>query len=220
MSRAQGRKMPRTVTVDPDSREGHGLGMSDRMTGDRSPIPGGRNHIVNAPTIHQRVPVPESRPEITDLNAHGVPPDSHTARERAEFERGPNVVTRTRPEPERARPPRPEPVPVFIVEEGSPRNVRRTAAPRAVTVPASTGDALRIAGVDSTRVKLLLLNESQSSDIRFAQRLSDLNNGGGALLPWPNNSYLRLETQDEVWVISADSGTPRLSIISEHEQSW
>lgn len=213
--------MPRTVTIDPNSREGHGLGMSDRMTGEPSPIPGGKNHITNAPAIPQRVPVPESKPEIKDLNAHGVQPGTHTARERAEFERGPNsVVDRTRVEPAPAVARRPEPVPVFIVENESPTRVVRTAAPRVVTVPASTGDPLRICGVDSTRVSLRILNESTSSNIRFAQRLSDLNGGGGALLPWPANTYLSLATQDEVWVISADSGTPRLSIISEHEQKW
>lgn len=218
--RARGKHRPRGVDdVDPNSDEGRGLGMSDRMAGGPSPIPGGKVHIVNADSMRQRTPVPDSRPEITDLNAHGVPPEAHTVRERAETMRGPNDFRPLVPEyaaTERG----PEPVPVYVVENASGPRALRTSAPRHIQLQASTGDAVRLCGRDSTRSRVLLLNESTSSNIRFAHKIADLNAGGGALLPWPSNSYLTLTTQDELYGISADSGTPTISIIQEFEQTW
>lgn len=220
MTRAAGKHRVRPPIIDPDSGEGREIGMSDRMQGDPSPIPGGKQHIVNASATRQRTPVPDSRPEITDLNAHGVDPGTHTSRERAETMRGPNSVHRT-PPPTFAPPEkRPEPVPVYLVEEGSAPRVLRTSAPHSITLQASTGEGVRLCGQDQNRTVVRLLNESTSSDIRYAQGPRDLNNGGGALLPWPNNSYLNLVTQDELWAISADSGTPRISIVQEFESPW
>lgn len=215
--RARGKHTPRGLGA-PNTPEGDGIGASDRMQPEPSPIPGGRVHLENGPTIRQRTPVPDSPPEIKDLNAHGVQPGDHTARERAEVQRGPNAVrplvpTYSAPAIE------PVPVPVRIVEQRSPV-ILRAAAPHSITVQASSGEPVRLCGQDPNRVDILLLNESTSSDIRFSDRQSTLVAGRGALLPWPGNSYLRLATQDELWAISADSGTPSVSIIQEFEQPW
>jgi hypothetical protein len=215
--RARGKHIPRGLGTA-GTPEGDGIGASDRMSADPSPIPGGRVHLQNPPTIRQRTPVPDSPPEIKDINAHGVMPEDHTARERADFMRGPNAVHPITPTYD-APAADPVPVPVRIVQDRSPA-VLRTAAPHSITLQASTGEPVRVAGRDFDRVRVLLLNESTSSDIRFATDVRDLTNGGGALLPWPTNSYLALHTQDELFAISADSGTPKISIVQEFEQSW
>ena len=215
--RARGKHTPRGLGA-PNTPEGDGIGASDRMQAAPSPIPGGAVHLENAATVRQRTPVPDSPPEIKDLNAHGVMPAEHTARERAEFMRGPNGVKPIKPAFD-APAVEPVPVPVRIVQERSPR-VLRTSSHRRITLPASTGEPARLAGQDFNRVQIILLNESTSSDIRFAQNVRDLNAGGGTLLPWPGNSYLKLETQDELYAISADSGTPAISVIQEFEQPW
>lgn len=217
--RARGKHNSRPPVVDPNSDAGRGLGMSDRMQGEPSPIPGGKVHITNAEAMRQQTPTPASRAEIKDLNAHGVPPASHTARERAEAMRGPNGVRPLVPEFAKGRR-GPEPVPVYIVQNESGPDIVRDSAPHHIQLQASTGEAVRLCGRDRTRTRILLLNESTSSNIRFAQTPRDLTNGGGALLPWPANTYLQLSTQNELWGISADSGTPIVSIIQEFEQTW
>ena len=222
MSRSRGKHTGRSAAtaIDPDSPEGRQLGMSPRTQGVPSPIPGGRPHIQNAPTIRQEVPVPDAWPEVRDLNAHGVPPGSATTRERAEIERGPNTVHRGRPGHHPAKE-RPTPVPVYVVQDGEP-DIIRSAAPRHFVLPAASGanvgDPVRICGRDGTRTEVQILNESSSSDIRFAQRPSDLANGGGALLPWPSNSWLTIKTQDELYAISKDTGTPTISVIQIFER--
>ena len=196
------------------------IGMSERTQGVPSPIPGGREHIQNAQTMRQQVPIADAWPETRDLNAHGVPPNSHTTRERAEMERGPNTVHRGRPQHHKAKE-KPVPVPVYIVQDGQP-DIIRSAAPRHFVLPAASGanagDPVRICGRDETRTEVMILNESTSSDIRFAQRPSDLGNGGGALLPWPSNSYVTIKTQDELYAISKDTGTPTISVIQIFER--
>lgn len=216
MGRARGKHTGRTPEIAPDSPEGRQLGMSDRTQGIPSPIPGGREHIQNAPTMRQHAPVPDAWPESRDLNAHGVPPSTFTTRERAELERGPNTVHRDRPAHTPAKE-KPVPVPVYVVQDGQP-NILRSAAPRHFQLPAQGGDPVRICGRDGTRTAVMLLNESTSSDIRFAQRPDDLTNGGGALLPYPNNSYSRFDTQDELYAVSKDSGTPIISVVQIFER--
>lgn len=227
MTRAFGKKnAPRVPGDDPrTTMEDREAGVSPRVQGFPSPVPGGKTHLVNAPSVRRTPVPPESPPEIKPLDAHGVLPGTHTSRERAELERGPNTThDRTPPTSHRRHQAeteahRPVPVPVYIVESGVKERSIRTAAPRHVTLNASTGDPVQIAGRDESRVRLLILNESTSSDIRFGIGPADSVNDG-ALLPWPSNSYLTLHTQDTVWAISADSGTPKISIISEHEQRW
>ena len=220
MSRACGKHSPRkpeSVSIDPESPEGRQLGMSPRTQGVPSPIPGGRPHIGNAPTVRQRPAIPDAKGETRDLNAHGVPPGTATTRERAELERGPNTVHQNAQPPNTPVTDRPAPIPVYLVQDSKPEVVR-SAAPHHFVLQASTGEPVRLCGRDLTRSSVLLLNESTSSDIRFAQRPADLGNGGGALLPWPSNSYLRLETQDELYAISKDSGTPTISVIQVFER--
>lgn len=217
MGRAQGRHTQRPVEANTPA--GDGIGMSDRMQGAPSPIPGGRVHVSNAQTMRQAVPVPDSRAEVKDLNAHGVEPDTHTARDRADAMRGPNAPKQPHIPAYETPVSGPVPVPVRVVEDGR-RQVRRTSSLRHITMQASTGEVVRICGADPNRTRIMLLNESTSSNIRLGQKPGDLVNGLGALLPWPGNSYVTFVTQDELWGISADSGTPVLSIVMEFEQPW
>lgn len=222
MSRARGRtgqqRAPKAEEIKPGTPEGREIGLSDRVQGHPSPIPGGQKHISNAPAIRHTVPVPPSDPEIGMGNRHGVPSGSHTNAERADAERGPNTVHHTMPRPRPHQPrERPQPIPVFIVEDAH-NNVLRDSAPHSITVPANTAQPVRLCGVDKGRSEVMLLNESTSSDIRFAQRPSDLNNGGGALLPWPANSYTKIRTQGELYALSASGSAAALSVIQIFER--
>jgi len=178
-------------------------------------LPGGKGHTVNAPTPHTRPAVKPERP--ADYHKyHGVPSDN----EQYEV-----------PESDVGRVPKPAPVPkvsdavpVYIVEGASAR-VIRTASPRHVICPASTAaEGIHVCGKDSRRVKIGLLNEDTATDIRIAASRGDLLLGpggvsGGALIPWPNNSYTWLETQDELYAIGATgAGTPLLSVIEVFEE--
>lgn len=218
MGRARGKHTDRQPTIDQEDPTARGIGASPRTQGIPSPIPGGRPHLTNPHTVRHPVPVAEPRPEYRGVMAHGVPPGSHTTRERAEFMRGPDAL-RTGPAEHSTQKEPVVPVPVYLVERTGPKVVR-SAAPRHVMLQASTGEPVRVCGVEFGRVRVGLLNESQSSDIRFAQRYSDCTAGGGALLPWPANTYTWIDTQDELYAISADSGTPTLSIITVFEQQW
>jgi len=217
MSRASGRhNHPRTNT-DPEAATGEQaqIGASRRTQGVPSPIPGGRPHLSNAPAVRQQVPTPITRPEVYGVNAHGVEPGSHTNRERAAAERG-------APEPmvslDYAQPGDPvAPVPVYLVETGGGGQVLRSSSARSLLLSAAGGEAVLLCGVDPRRVEVLVLNESTSSDIRFGSTKADTETGTVALLPWPGNSYLKLKTQDELWAISADSGTPKISVIQVFE---
>lgn len=214
-----GRK-PVVVEIDPDSPEGKQLGMSRRMQGVPSVIPGGRNHISNAPVIRQEVPESAAGPEITDQNAHGVPHGSATTRERAEVERGPNSIHQDPPQTH-AKEQRPAPIPVRIVEDHNGAAFR-SAAPHHITVPANSGEPVRLCGRDDTRSRILLLNEGAAgtSNVRIAQRIADLNLGGGSLLSAAMTSYLALTTQDDLYALSNDGTAQTVSIIQEFEQNW
>jgi len=192
--------------------------MSARMTGTPSPIPGGETHIVNHPTVRQRVPVGDSPAEYGAMEAHGVPPSDATFHDRAEAERGPNshapvrVATAAKPVK------RPDPVPVYIVTEGAAADTILTASPRHITVPNNQADPVRVCGRNFRRNRIGLLNEDTATNIRFAQRPSDLTNGGGALLPWPTNSYMWFETQDELYAVTVSTTLAvTLSIVEEFD---
>lgn len=222
MGRGKGRgrpqREPKIEEIDPDSPLGHQFGLSNRVQGHPSPIPGGRPHISNAPAVRHTVPTPPSDAEVGIGNAHGVMPGTHTNRERAESMRGPNSVHATMPSPQ--HPPqtdKPHPIPVYVVEDHN-QNVLRSAAPYHVSVPGNTSDPIRLCGRDLTRKSVQLLNESTAQDIRFAQRLSDLTNGGGALLPWPTNSYQKFDTQDELWALSTSGTAATVSVVQVFER--
>lgn len=221
MSRGMGRKQrePKPEDVKPGTPEGRQLGLSDRVQGHPSPIPGGRPHLSNAPAVRHTVPVPPSDPEIGMGNAHGVIPGSHTNAERADAERGPNTVhsTMPKPRPHQVRE-RPAPIPVFIVQDAH-NDVLRSAAPRALTAPVSTAEPVRLCGYDPGREEVQLLNESADTGVRIAQRMSDLNAGGGALLPAGAKSYLKIRTQDTLYGLSVSSGTAAtVSVIQVFER--
>lgn len=223
MSRAKGRtgrqREPKVEDIAPDSPEGRQLGLSNRVQGHPSPIPGGRPHISNSPAIRHSVPTPPSDAEIGMGNAHGVIPGSHTNAERADAERGPNTVHMTMPKPQRHPPrERPAPIPVYVVQDDR-NDVVRSAAPHNITVPGTaTADPVRLCGRDHTRSEVMLLNESTVTDVRIAQRPADLNNGGGGLLPWPGNSYMKIKTQDELYAISASGTAATVSVIQIFER--
>lgn len=220
MTRSKGRqqRQPKAEDIRPDTPEGRQLGLSARVQGQPSPIPGGQKHTGNAPAIRHTVPVPASDPEIGMGNAHGVIPGTHTNAERADAERGPNTVHHTMPRPRVHHPhERPAPIPVFIVQDAQD-DVLRSAAPHSIAVAANTGDPVRLCGKDAGRVEVMILNESSTTDVRFAQRQSDLNAGGGGLLPWPANSYTTVKTQDELYAISASGTAATVSVIQVFER--
>ena len=224
MSRAAGRKSNVPRVPVPGSPEGDDIGLSARQDPSGSPIPGLTGNIVNYETVRQRPAAPqpdESMDEYRGMMAHGVPNDSETTNQRALMEREGTLARQHRPPtpPEHAAPKvRPTPVPVYIVESGSSGTSFLSASPRHVQLQATGGDPVRVCGRSTRRNRIGLLNEDTANNIRFAVRIGDLNTGGGALLPWPSNSYLWLQTQDELYAISAGSGTPLLSIIEEYEQ--
>lgn len=230
--RAKGRHTPRTTDgnqdtgflkskkVDPDSPEGHKLGMSKRVQGAPSPIPGGRNHILNAQTFRQQpeAPAPADFTDQPDQNAHGVAPSSHTGATRAQIMRG--KLAEQFPDTYYAEPVAPvRPIPVYMVESGDKERAFRSASPRHVVVPANTGDPIILCGRDADRVQVMLLNEDASNAIRFAESPADLTGGGGGLLPAPMGSYLRLPTQDSLYAISATGTAATISVIQVFDQA-
>lgn len=238
MGRASGKKTPRQMLEDllgSDAggaleglpQAGRGAEQSagvraEEGIGAPRDIPGGKNHIANPVTpnaYRDPPPVPEREwPYRRALLAHGVDPDGQHA------DRDPRL---TNPGSRARRPkldeltPRVTPVPVFIVEQTGGAETIRAAVPRSVTCPASTSaEPIRVAGLNPRRVRIGLLNEDTSTDIRFSSDLSNLSSGTGALLPWPNNSYVWFETQAEIFAIGATGGgTPRLSVIEEYQES-
>lgn len=208
MSRAHGKHTSRTPVLSPGEKAEFGIDDRD--------IPGGETHLINHQTVHQKPATSEPLEEFRGMMAHGVPPAEHGMYDRDAKGKKPY-------KPEYAKVPAPPvPVPVYIVEDGGGGRALRSAAPRHFTVPAASGtnagDPVRVCGRDARRVRVLLLNEDTASNIRFAQRPSDLTAGGGALLPYPSSSYLALHTQDELWALSADTGTPLISVIQEFER--
>jgi len=213
MTRARGRRLSeRDVppVVDDEDPEARDVGASSRTQGVPSAIPGGRPHLTNAPTVRHSVPVPDSKPEVRGTNAHGVLPDSHTTRERAEFMRGPNDL---KPLVPIYRPPVPhEPVvPVRIVQTSSPKI--RASTGRHFVVNAQGTEPVRLCGIDPNRVAIMILNEDANSHVRMAKLPGDLVGGAGAILPKAATTYTRIDTQDEWWAVSADTGTPIVSVI-------
>jgi len=220
MTRSKGRqqRQPKAEDIQPGTPEGRQLGLSDRVQGHPSPIPGGRPHISNAPAVRHRVPTPPSDPEVGMGNAHGVIPGSHTNAERADAERGPNTVHHTMPRPQHhPQHERPMPIPVFVVQDAH-NDVLRSAAPHNFTVPGNTSDPVHICGQDAGRSEVMILNESTAQNIRIAQTPADLTNGGGALIPYPSNSYVKIKTQDHLYALSTSGTAATISVIQVFER--
>jgi hypothetical protein len=205
VSRASGKHGPRA----PEAEYGRG---------DDTGITSTTGNISNEPVQRQDVPVAAPLEEFRGMMAHGVPPADvgHYNREMAEHARHPY-----KPGYEKL-PPGIIPVPVYVVEEaGGGGDALRSASPRHITCPASTAaEPARVCGRNAARTAVLLLNEDTATDIRIAVSPGDLVQSaeggtlGGALIPWPGNSYVRVDTQDELFAQgAAGAGTPRLSII-------
>lgn len=223
MSRARGRNHTRPggfTDPGPDSPEGREIGESARQDPAGAPINSQTGNIVNRETVRQEVHTGEPMDQFRGVMAHGVPHEEDTTAERAQAQRGgPNVRRIRAPQPEKPRD-LPPAVPVYIVEQAGGPSSYRSAYPRHITVPANTGaDPVRICGRNPARVRIGLLNEDTATNIRFAQRPSDLNNGGGALLPWPVSTYQWYETQDELYAVTVSATlTVVMSVIEEFDQ--
>lgn len=222
MSRARGKHTPREP-VAVDSGEGRQIGMSDRLVSDRSPIPGGQQHITNHPTVRQNVPVPVSDKEYGGLEAHGVPAGPGTTQERAEHERGPNQVKAVRPHFAKEQN-TPIPIPVYNVRPAGGKRPLSTMATDTFAIPAAGTAAVRIAGRDKDRTHILLLVETPPGatfgaprGIRVDHEVSNLDTGKGALIPTGASSYLKMECNDELFAVSTDASTCQLSVIYLYE---
>jgi hypothetical protein len=193
MSRASGRKNPvRGTAVQPGTPEGDEIGESARQDPAGSPIPGLTGNITNAETVRRAVPAGEPFDEFRGMMAHGVPHDEHPTEERAQMERDGTLAQHKPLGPPKLHEPvaKPVPVPVYLGN---------------ITGPNSVTDPVRLCGRNQNRVRIGLLNEDTATNVRFAQRPSALVNGGGALLPWPNNSITWLQTQDELFAVTVSA---------------
>ena len=223
MSRAQGKKAPRVPFLDDlaailepgkDRPQTEGERREEGI-GDERDIPGGISHNdANPAVVRQNVGSKPAEWRYRKDLAHGVPPDEAGHHDRDGDHLQPRGGQSGRPKYEQATS-KPLPVPVYIVEEAGGRDAVKTASPRSQTCPASTAaEPIRLCGINPRRVRIALLNEDTATDIRFGHDLAALAAGTGALLPWPMNSYLWLDTQDELFAIGASgSGTPKISII-------
>lgn len=227
MSRASGRHKPRTGGIadpslqdsydpGPGSGEGNAIGESELTDPAGSPIPGGQNHIVNYETVRHPVPVPDPPPLFDGMMAHGVPVEPRTEAMQRAAERG------TGRKPPRVAPQQPAPappaVPVYVVEQAGKPRVLRSANPVKVTIPNNASDPYLLCGTNPNRVRIGLLNEDGTTDVRFGRTAAETTNGAGALLPHAQSSYLWLHTQDEIHAVTTSSTlSVVVSVIEEYE---
>lgn len=229
MSRARGRNRPvrtgdhveevRRDSYDPGpgTPEGNAIGESELTDPSGSPIPGGLRHIVNYETVQQHVPSPEPPPAFDGMMAHGTPAEPRSEAMQRAAERGSDKRD-YRPEAARVLPP-PMAVPVYITEEPGRARVFRSAHPSHITVPNNASDAQLVCGRNPSRVRIALLNEDGSTNIRLANSSAELVNGAGAFLMKGQTSYVWLETQDRLYAVTdSATNTAVLSIIEEYEQ--
>lgn len=210
----------RDRTVAPDTPQGDDIGLSARQSPDGSPIPGGRQHLVNEAVGYVKPDIPAFRPEFRGMMAHGVPPGPGTAHDRAETMRGPNSTHDARPRhPQDHTPPKPQfpPVPVIVVNDASETRPLRTSSHRRVSVPLSTtaapNDPVRLCGRNTNRSHILVLNEDQVNAARFSKEFSNLASGAGSVLPAKMTSYQKIETQDELYALADAGGAVIVSVI-------
>lgn len=224
MTRAYGKHGPRKppeVEVEESLGERH-----EAAEGDYVRLPGGRPHLQN-PLIHkEKVPVPERREFYRGIMAHGVPVDEHGLHDRDPRLLG--VLGRDTPgrlgslEADKL-PEYPTPVPVVIVQAGVQRRPLKHTAMRHFMAPAISAEPESICGQDLNRISVKLLNTDSSHNAWIGQLndlVVDFQNTkvvGGAMLPKSQTSYLTIETQGPLYVISDDTGTPVISVIIETE---
>lgn len=208
MTRAHGRHTQRAPELSPEQRREFGIDDRD--------IPGGLTHIQNYQVAQQKVPVAEPLEQFRGMMAHGVPPEEYGVYDRE------HKVTRAVIENTALREP-PVPVPVYIVEPAAGGLLHATT--RHFQAPAIGQEPESICGQDRNRRSVRLLNEGVTSGAgcRFGQ-LNDLawdsqNNliVGGAFLPNAMTSYLKIETQGPLYIVSMDSHIPYISVIIETE---
>ena len=181
-------------------------------------IPGGKTHLVNPETQHHRPPArPQQQPVV---NAHGVPPNElqYSFPSKAdEIGKAP----RPAPEPKHLD----DVVPVRIVaEEGEAQWIKKTLCFNVRVKAVQGGDVTRIVDRDEHRLKLKILNEDSTTDIRVSHQEEELMTasaqgtgiaGSGALIYHATNSYTDLEDcQDALFgVTTSTSLTALLSVI-------
>jgi hypothetical protein len=228
MSRANGRKRRTGEHVPeekrdsydpgPGSGEGNAIGESELTDPSGSPIPGGLRHVVNYETVQQYVPSPVQAPAYDGMMAHGVPAEPRSENMQRAAERG-TSRSNVQVLPAKPAPPLYDPISVYVVEEPGKGKVLRSAHPNKVTVPNNASDALLLCSRNPGRVRIALLNEDGTTDIRFAHSPAELSNGAGALLVHGQTSYLWLETQERLYAVTTSSTlSVSLSVIEEYEQ--
>ena len=220
MTRASGRKHGPRAPVVPNTPEGDYIGMSDRQSPDGSPIPGRDLHVTNPPVQETKPPVQAPKPPHRGMMAHGVPAMEG---EYAHHDRAPDGPQAVPQRPGKVKEPQPViPVPVYVVEgPNSGGRALLRAVVRRITCPAAGIDPVLVAGEDSTMKKVRILNEDATHAARWASELSNLVSGAGALVPIApaagQGSYLEIETQEAVYIVSNDSGNPIVSVIIEYD---
>lgn len=181
-------------------------------------IPGGKNHDSHAVVQHEKVPAPEPLAEFRGMMAHGVPPEHHGTRDR-EHPAHHQAPKKPEQSPEKHH----QPVPVVIVDEGAGARPLRMTTTLHFQAPAAGSEPVLICGQDERRHAVYLLNEGASGGTGArVGNLGDLTYDaansaytGGALLPNAMTSYLKLEGQSQLYIASADSHQPVISVITE-----
>ncbi len=220
MSRGRGKHTVREPDIEPNTAAGRDIGLSDRQSPKGSPIPGGRDHIGNHPTVRRSVPTPAPRPEFREFMAHGVQPADHTPHERAEAMRGPNSAHDPNPEFHSPGAKPPPPVPVYTVANPNSEATIVDWSPLHVTVATNGSDPTHLVGTDSDREEVLVLNEDASHSILLSNTKAGITSGSSYVtLPKGMTSYLKLPFKTDIWAVSADSGTPAMSVIRVFEKS-
>jgi hypothetical protein len=150
MSRAQRKHGPRA----PSAEELAYIGGEVEQPGPPRDIPGGKPHLANPVTVHQRVPAPERPPLIRGIMAHGVEPEQHGGSYDREEKHPPRP-----PDRPAALVARPSPVPVYIVEAGGGSRPLLRSSGRHYTAPPIGSEPIEICGEDHARRSVLVLNE-------------------------------------------------------------
>ncbi|HEY1706422.1 MAG TPA: hypothetical protein VGG75_42660 [Trebonia sp.] len=180
-------------------------------------IPGGETHLINKQVLRQQVPTAEPLAAARGMMAHGVPPHEFTDRKHPGRQEAPRV-------PQYAELPKNRPaIPVVIVDQGAGAAPLRVTVTKHFQAPPIGAEPVLVCGEDVRRHAIYLLNEgaSDAAGIRFGA-LSDLALDvenevlvGGGMLPNAMTSYQKFEGQSALYVVSMDSHTPYVSVVTE-----